>query len=465
MDYLNLTTSSINEFYNTITREGKDQIYFDDVVQVIGYLEESKFKEKKEEIQENGLNLNLLEIENIIANFKDLKNIESVNELEEQLNGIFLMFVVDFEAKNGRGSAPDLFKNVNFDVLFEMLSKYPLQLESSLISKLEEKKLKEATGRITVNFDPKNFVEGGFYKNFNLTEKSRNSISIMSLSEALKTENNSLLNQINWTKPGPIRRIQELSEKFEKQKLKLNILSVKGLEKTAFLNKKSEKGKGEKKKIKTITKVQSYMKECISNVEKLFKESLELLKISKLKEEELKQKMVSKDNQIKFWENANEEIESRLNEINLEKIELKKELKEIKNNKLKTEKMLKKREDEIILREKELRQREDEIDMLRSDMRQSNVNLRLMEDQKSMAEEMKVFTQEELKKIEEESKFNEINSKKMMQKLQNKNLELKKELDYMTKSNKDLENEMFQLMQKYEQILEWSRIRRFIPNC
>ena len=67
--------------------------------------------------------------------------------------------------------------------------------------------------------------------------------------------------------------------------------------------------------IKTITKVQNYMKECISNVEKLFKESLELLKFSKLKEEELKQKMANKDNQIRFWENANEEIESRLNEI------------------------------------------------------------------------------------------------------------------------------------------------------
>ena len=166
-EYLNLNTSSINEFFNTITREGQDEIFFDDVVQVIGYLEESKLEKSKEDEPDNGLNLNLLEIEQILNNFQTLKNIETIEELEDFLNGIFLMFVVDFEAKNGKGSAPDLFTEINNELLLTMLKKYPTQLENSLVNKLEEKRLDQEAGRITVNFDFKNFEEGNKYDIFN----------------------------------------------------------------------------------------------------------------------------------------------------------------------------------------------------------------------------------------------------------------------------------------------------------
>ena len=160
MEYLNLTPSTINQFFNTITREGQDQIYFDDVVQVIGYLEESKFEETQQESQKHGLNLNVYEIENILKNFKDLKEVNTIKEFEEQLNGIFLVFVVDFEGQNGKGSAPNLFNELNIELLYNMIKNYPSQLEASLINKFEEKKLNHEVEKIKINVDPGDFKEG-----------------------------------------------------------------------------------------------------------------------------------------------------------------------------------------------------------------------------------------------------------------------------------------------------------------
>jgi hypothetical protein len=77
------------------------------------------------------------------------------------------MFVVDFEVKNGKGTAPDLFTEINLELLYSMIKKYPSQLESSLISKLEEKKLNHETDKIIVKVDPEEFKEGRENGNFN----------------------------------------------------------------------------------------------------------------------------------------------------------------------------------------------------------------------------------------------------------------------------------------------------------
>jgi hypothetical protein len=456
MEYLNLTPSTINQFFNTITREGKDQIYFDDVVQVIGYLEEAKLKDTIEDSEESGLSLNLHEIKIILKNFKILKEAISIKDLEELLNGIFLMFVVDFEATNGQGTAPELFNEINLEIMFNMLKKFPSQFELGLINKLEEKKLKQETGKIKINLDLKNEDEGKQFTQFNNSESSKQSNSIFSLSEALKTEKNSVLEKVSWSKNENIYKLKELKEEFNKQKSKLNILSVKGLEKTAFLN--NDEKKEEKDKIKVISKVQNYMKDSILKVDKIFKESLEMLKFSQLKEEELKQKILEKEKQNQFWEKTNEEIEMKLNEMDIKNIELERELNDLKNQQSKTDRILKKREDEILQRENELQAKQDEIVNLQVNMKQSNLDLRFMEDQKSMAEKIKDFTKEELKKTEEENKINQLSAKKMISSLNQEKEKLKEELEIMRQSKRELENELDQ-QKKNSKTKDWCKKR------
>jgi chromosome segregation ATPase len=198
------------------------------------------------------------------------------------------------------------------------------------------------------------------------------------------------------------------------------------------------------------------MKECISKVDKIFGESLEMLRFSQLKEEELKQKVMEKDKQIEFWVSTNEDVEFKLTEMDAKKIELENELREIKTNNIRTEKKLKKREDEVMAREKELRQRENEIDLLRLDMRQSNMDLRLMEDQKSMAMEIKDLTKEELKNREEEYLSNQIILKNTIKDLKEKNKKLEMDLDELTHQNENLGNELYLLKKKLEK-MDWGK--------
>ena len=145
MEYLELTPSTVNQFFNTITREGQDLIYFDDVVQVIGYLEEAKHQNPRKESSSEGLNLNLVEIELLLHNFEYLRTVASRKRLEEEVDGIVLMFVVDFEKKHGSNSAPAIFTDVDFGSLFSMLQEFPDKLKESLRVKLEKR---EALGSI-----------------------------------------------------------------------------------------------------------------------------------------------------------------------------------------------------------------------------------------------------------------------------------------------------------------------------
>jgi hypothetical protein len=143
MEYLELTPSTINQFFNTITREGQDQIFFEDVVQVIGYLEESKLESSEKDTSAEGLNLNLIEIELILNNFENLRPVKTLRKFEEEINGIVLMFVVDFEKMHGSGSAPEIFNENGIKMLFKMMREFPMELKEKLEKKMEDKMQEE----------------------------------------------------------------------------------------------------------------------------------------------------------------------------------------------------------------------------------------------------------------------------------------------------------------------------------
>ena len=162
MEYLKLTPSMINQFFNTITREGQDQIFFEDVVQVISYLEESKLEQSDKMLTEEGLNLNIIEIEIILMNLPILKKVNSIAELQEQLEEINLMFVDEFEAKHGKGSAPQILNEIQLDFLYKMLKFHATELEGSLTKKLEEKKLNEETDKFNASLQIKEYPNSNF---------------------------------------------------------------------------------------------------------------------------------------------------------------------------------------------------------------------------------------------------------------------------------------------------------------
>ena len=138
--YLNLKSSTINNIFNTITKEGQELIYFKDVVDIIQFFEENR--ENDNEINQtvkNGLSLNVFEMKIILENFEELCNVKNAEDMVEIIDGAALMFTVDFESENGKNSAPEIFTEINIEMLYANLMNDPQQLKTSILNKLESK--------------------------------------------------------------------------------------------------------------------------------------------------------------------------------------------------------------------------------------------------------------------------------------------------------------------------------------
>lgn len=137
--YLNLNQSAINNIFNTVTKEGQELIYFNDVIDIVQFFEQNKDNQDQnnpEAVHQEGLNLNVFEMKIILENFDEIIKVKSLQEMVEVLDGSALMFIVDYESRNGINSAPSIFTNVNLEMLFISIMDDPLQLKKLLNDKL-----------------------------------------------------------------------------------------------------------------------------------------------------------------------------------------------------------------------------------------------------------------------------------------------------------------------------------------
>lgn len=236
--------------------------------------------------------------------------------------------------------------------------------------------------------------------------------------------------------------MEELTEKFERQKSKLNLISIKGLEKTAFAGQKKGGGEEEIKKIKVISKVQHYVQQGISRVEDIFRESLQMLKLAQLKEEELKNKLAEQEKQNRFWEEANEVIEAKLNEAEERRLDLQKEIRELQSREGKTEELQKQIEEKLICQEIELKQKEEQIDLLRSKMEKFTQSLESVELQKQMVEELGKQNMKELEEVAEKTRLRMCEAERTIFRLESSNQILEEELGNVRKTKEELEREL-----------------------
>lgn len=450
--YLNLTPSKINKFFNTITRDGQDQIFFDDVVQVIGYLEESKEKSSPPTSPE-GLSLNVLEIQQILENIDILGESKSVADLRDQLNGIFLMFTVDHQAQHGSEPSVELFKDINFDVLFEMLTKHRSKLEQGLAQKMSEKfeNENEQDQKLEVTFRM-----GDDQADRQSAQQSAHTENSHELSDLLKSEGQSELDQISWTRGGRHFQLEDLTERFERKKSKLQLISIKGLEKTAFAG-QDEAGKTQEiRKIKMISKVQKYVQQGLGRVEGIFRETLELLRFAQLKEEDLKHKLSEQEKQNRFWERTNEEIEAKLDEAEDNRRELRSELEDLHRKLEQSRESAEHCENKLLKQEIELRRKNEEIAWLRSSMHQSTKDLEEVEREKQLMEDLKRKQADEVDERDRQNRAKIEQAHLTIRRLESSNQMLEDELDSVRKNNASLERELEREVERFK-FKEWSK--------
>lgn len=450
-----MSPSKVNKFFNTITRDGQDQIFFEDVVQVIGYLEESKLQSSQPTLR-GGLSLNVIEIQQVLQHVHRLAECTSVGDLREQLDGVYLMFSVEYQARHGTHSSLELFKDVDCEMLFELLTKYRPELEERLRQKIGEKnaegKAKGEKLQLTFEMNP-NESSGGEKGTPEQSQKSGR------LSDLLKTESDSLLDQISWNKQGQSDPLEQLSERFERRKSKLKLISIRGLEKTAFAGLKKGDKQDEVRKIQTISKVQKYVQEGLARMENIFRESLELIKLARLSEEDLRNKLSEQEQQNRFWERTNEQIEAKLDEAESRRRELAREVRELHQKNQRNQKWLEERENQLMAREEDLRRRDQEIGWLRSTMRQSTLDLEEVEKEKQMLENLKKERLAEMQEKERKNRFEIERAQTTILRLESSNKILEEELGSVRKNQKQLEEELEKETERFK-LKNWSRLTR-----
>lgn len=241
--------------------------------------------------------------------------------------------------------------------------------------------------------------------------------------------------------------VSELSDQFEKEWNKLEILCTKGLEKTAFLGSKLG---NEESKIKMISKVKDYISVCGEKLNSIFIEGMNALRSSQQNEAKLNLEIEQKNKQIEIWEKTNEEIETHLNEVDDQKLNLNNIIKELKNELQNLKKNEKNYELIISSKNEELFRKDNEIGTLLSKLQEKDKNYKQVESEKSLAEKLQ---KDAFINLEE---FQNIN-KKQTQTTQNeiKSLNnLNKNLNQSLKNEVNIKKTLIQELEDLKQQLE-----------
>ena len=154
MEYFELNFDTVNDIFNHISDDGKINIVFTDVIELIDFLENKKRENNAELDNNQTISMSPLEMDLILKNFEDIVNSKNSADLEELLNGICLMFTVDYEAVNGHGSGPNLFLDFNYIYLYKLIIQNPEMFKKSLEEKLKQKQSMHAQDSVTINLKP-----------------------------------------------------------------------------------------------------------------------------------------------------------------------------------------------------------------------------------------------------------------------------------------------------------------------
>ena len=143
MNYLDMTPSMVNKCFNTVTREGQDQIFFEDVVEVIGFLEEAKLQRNEENSEEDfslGVGLTQRELIFLLDHFDKIKHIKSFKSLQEKIEEIKESEFINAKLEEENQDTKNLLPQNTLQDFFYLLKKSPIELLNSLRIKLVKKK-------------------------------------------------------------------------------------------------------------------------------------------------------------------------------------------------------------------------------------------------------------------------------------------------------------------------------------
>lgn len=206
-------------------------------------------------------------------------------------------------------------------------------------------------------------------------------------------------------------------------------MSLRGIEKAFAL------GEGHVEGVRLISEYQEGFAGKMKKIEEVFEKCMTMLQSAQQNQNSLQNLIKEKESQNKFWEQTNEDIEIKLDEMGHQKSNLEEQCQEMGRKGQEFEKELKKREAEVLEKENEIFKKNAEINRLKKWIKESQEKVSLMEDQTQMAQQKQRETVEDFRNLAEQNtrqiqnidrecinlqKTNEILNQKLAQELKDK---------------------------------------------
>jgi chromosome segregation ATPase len=160
---------------------------------------------------------------------------------------------------------------------------------------------------------------------------------------------------------------------------------------------------------------------------------------------ELKRTIKEKDEQNKFWEKTNEDLESKLQEVNFQKSDLEIKYNEVLKNQKRNLLEIQEKQNIIFTKENEILKKNEKIKSLLNQINTDKEKVKMMEDQTRMVKEQQKETVQDLKSFERKTHINmqKIDIKIIQMEVENE--ELKEKLKKKEQEKLDLKNDIKEL--------------------
>lgn len=226
-------------------------------------------------------------------------------------------------------------------------------------------------------------------------------------------------------------------------------MSFKGIEKAFEINEEKHKD-DQSNRVKLISNFEECFNANMHKMESIFDQCMNMLNSANHHQQSLKLLIKEKENQNKFWEKTNEDIEHKLNEVDFQKTDLEEQCRKMVRQEAEFKNELKRRDTVVLEKENEIFLKEKEIEKLQRWIKESNERVTLMEDETKMVKQKQKETVENLKIVKEENNIEIRNIDRECLHLKETNNFLQKQLDKELNEKKILYQELRDMQLKIE---------------
>ena len=242
--------------------------------------------------------------------------------------------------------------------------------------------------------------------------------------------------------------ISLLEARFERQKHRIEKLSLRALETAAKTGNKTSKEKWATESIEFVSKIQEAMQRRTLKLDSIFRSALSAVRLEERKRSETETRLTELKKENKYWQKVNERIESQLNKVDGEKMDLEMKLKEEAEVQDRLRRQIKVGDIELANKEQQIREKHMEIQDMRKVVDESDRRVRQAEVEKGAVEFKQEQATQDLVEARKDKLMNQRSAEKEILNLVSTNQDLERILESEHTEKLDLEQEIKRMKRK-----------------